>query len=426
MISKMKIEPTTLNEMVSGRKLFVWGARHEGYAASLVFKRLGAELESFIDSSHALQGSQAFGYSILLPEHFFAKYLPRDAFVIIASGFYADEISDVCLNHNFLKGEDFLVFGELRKFNYQVDISGSCNLRCISCPRGNYPVHRKSGFMKPETYEKVLQKILKEDPYTGIITLYNWGEPLLNRDLPEIIRLTNDYSLLSAISSNLSLNVDFEPVVAAKPTWFRVSNSGWKDNYEITHTGANWNLFYGNLFKLKEYRDQHHPDMIVELFFHIYNHNREDFSKMKDLCDSLGFTLRYRHAALAPLDNIKKIQDDIPVSAEANKTRGLQFLKVEEALRLAKSADEKSRPCYYEDHLWINWDLQVAHCMEWYQPGLNLVQKDFLSVTTDELLVARARSEFCKTCKAHGIHRVYCVYGDEKLIEQKRSLGDRS
>lgn len=184
MIRKVHIDPPVLKEMVGGRKLFVWGARHDGYAASLVFKRLGFELAGFIDSSLALQGSQAFGYPIVLPEEFFTEYSAKDAFIIIASGFYADEISEICMTHDFLKGKDFLVFGELRKFNYQVDVSGTCNLRCISCPRGNYPEHRKPGFLKPEIYEKLLQKILKEDPYTGIITLYNWG----NRSSTEICR----------------------------------------------------------------------------------------------------------------------------------------------------------------------------------------------------------------------------------------------
>jgi len=48
--------------------------------------------------------------------------------------------------------------------------------------------------------------------------------------------------------------------------------------------------------------------MLIELFFHIYSHNREDFSKMEGTCDELGFTLRYRHAALAPLDNIALVE----------------------------------------------------------------------------------------------------------------------
>lgn len=422
MISKTFIQPDTLKNLIGNKALFIWGARHDGYAASVVFKRIGCEQVGFIDSSISLKGKRAFGYPIMLPEDFFAKYSKDNSFIIIASGFYADEILQQCEANGFCREKDVLIYGELRKFNYQVDVSGSCNLRCISCPRGNFSLHRKPGFMSSETFEKLLQKILKDDPYTGIISLYNWGEPLLNRSLPEIVRLTNQYSLLSAISSNLNLNFDFEDVIAAQPTWFRVSTSGWGKNYEITHTGGKWELFYNNLFKLKEYREKHHPGMIVEVFFHIYNHNRGDYDKIVKLCDSLGFTVRYRHAALAPLDNIEKIREHVAVSQEAEKTRSLQVLKVEEALGIAEAPEEKKRPCYYEDHLWINWDLHVAQCMEWYRPGLNLVDADFLSVTLDELVAARNGSEFCDKCKAKGIHRVYCVYGDEKLIARKESL----
>jgi MoaA/NifB/PqqE/SkfB family radical SAM enzyme len=426
MIEKTYFTPETLKKMVGTRRLHIWGARHDGYAASLVFKRIGIELTGFIDSSLSLQGVEMFGYTVLLPDVFFAQNCKEDSFIIIASGFYADEISEICLRNNFKKLQDFLVYGELRKFNYQVDVSGSCNLRCISCPRGNYPTHRRPGFMSPETYEKLLKKILKDDPYTGIISLYNWGEPLLNKHLPDIIKITNKYSLLSAISSNLNLTLDFEDVIAARPTWFRISNSGWGKNYEITHTGGKWDIFYNNLFKLRDYQAKHHPDLIVELFFHIYEHNREDFKKMKELCDNLGFTIRYRHAALAPLDNIEKIIQHQTISEQAELTRKLQFLKVDEVITVTSTQEEKERPCFYEDHLWINWDLQVAHCMEWYQPGLNLVDQDFLSVSIEELLTARKASNFCKKCKSQGIHRVYCVYGDEKLIELKGSLKDEA
>ncbi len=423
MINKQTIHPDLFKGEIGTRDVFVWGARHDGYAASLVLKRTGIPMAGFIDSSKSLQGTRALGYSILLPDEFFSRYSNKDAFILIASGFYADEIAQRCTREGFQELKDFRWYGELRRFNYQIDVSGSCNLKCISCPRGNFTEHRKPGFMKPDTYEKVICKILKEDPYTGIITLYNWGEPMLNPFLPQIVQLTNQYSLLSAISTNLSFSIDFEPVVKAKPTWIRVSNSGWKHNYEITHTGGNWDLFYENLFKLKEYREKHHPELIVELFFHIYEHNRDDFDKMETLCQQLGFTIRYRHAALAPLDNIAKVQAGEPVSEAVEKTRKLQFLKVEEALELAQSPEEKTRPCYYEDHLWIDWDLSVAHCMEWYRPGLHLVEKDFLSVSLDELVAARNKSKFCPWCKSKGIHRVFSVYGDEKLIAAKRSVG---
>ncbi len=422
MKNKNVLSSEDLKKIVRGRQVFIWGARHDGFAARCVLQRHGIKQTAFIDSSLSLQGKKSFELPIYLPESFFEKFTPDNSFIFIASGFYADEISDMCQENGFNPKTDLYVYGELRHFNYQVDVSGSCNLRCISCPRGNFSEHRKPGFMTPEVYEKLLKKVLREDPYTGLITLYNWGEPLLNKDLPELIRLTNQHGLLSAISSNLSLDMDFSEVVKAKPTWFRVSNSGWGDNYEITHTGAKWQVFYDNLFKLRDWSQKFHPDLIVEVFFHIYQHNRDDYLLMKELCDELGFTIRYRHAALAPLDNIEKIMEGAPVSLEADKTRELQALSVEEVIGLATTAEEIKRPCYYEDHLWINWDLQVANCMEWYKPGLNLVDKDFLSASIDELIEARNNNSFCEHCKERGIHRVFCVYGDEKLITKKQSI----
>jgi len=58
----------------------------------------------------------------------------------------------------------FTVYRELRRFNYQVDVSGMCNLHCISCPRGNWPRHRKPGFYGPLKYMAgLLTKFLRDD-----------------------------------------------------------------------------------------------------------------------------------------------------------------------------------------------------------------------------------------------------------------------
>lgn len=412
----------SLKQLIRDRQVFIWGARHDGFAARRVLQRHGIVLTAFIDSSSALQEKTAFGLPIFLPETFFSNCIADHCFILIASGFYADEITEMCSLNGFTPKMDIINYAELRHFNYQIDVSGSCNLRCISCPRGNFHEHRKLGFMRPDVYEKLIKKILEDDPYTGLITLYNWGEPLLNKDLPEIVRLTNQYGLLSAISSNLSLKMDFSEVIKAKPTWFRVSNSGWGSNFELTHTGAKWSVYYDNLFKLRDWCQDFHPDLIVEVFFHIYNHNRGDYILIKELCNQLGFTIRYRHAALAPLDNIERIMDEKSISPEAEQTRSLQALSVKEVIGLATASEEIKRPCYYEDHLWINWDLQVANCMEWYKPDLNLVDKDFLSATIDELIYARNNNQFCNRCKARGIHRVFCVYGDEKLVSSKKSI----
>lgn len=412
--------PVQLKTLIGRRTVHIWGARHDGYAAYQVLQRHQLDTHAFIDSSLALQGQQVFGKAIQLPDVFFATATPQSAFILIASGFHADAIAEQCQQYGFILGRDVIIQGDLRLFNYQVDIAGSCNLRCISCPRGNFDTHRPKGFMSATVYRALIEKILHDDPYTGIITLYNWGEPLLNRELPDILAITHEYGLLSALSSNLSFKLDFEPVIAARPTWFRISVSGWEDRYEITHTGGNWTRLMENVRRLAEYRDQHHPELLVEVFYHIYNHNRDDILRWQALCDELGFMLRYRHAALAPLDNIEAILDGRPVNERVQQTMALQQLQVEEVMRLAHA--ERHRPCYYERHLWINWNLELAHCMEWYQPDLNLVPGSFMDTTPAQLIAARETSKFCARCKERGIHRCFIVYSDERLIAERDSL----
>ena len=412
--------PEHMVKLIGKRNVYIWGARHDGYASRLALRRHGILPTGYIDSSPSLAGSSVFGLPITDPITFFAKESSERAFIIVASGFFADEIAGRCEEEGWRRSKDFAAYGELIRFHYQVEVAGMCNLRCISCPRGNWPRHRKPGLMSAETYGRLIDKILLDDPWTGIITLYNWGEPLLNPALPEIIHITREKGLLSAVSSNLAMEKDFEDVVRSCPDWFRISNSGWGTNYEITHTGARWDQFLSNCRKLSEYKQRHSPEMLVELFFHIYSHNRQDFSKMQALCDELGFTLRYRHAALAPLDNIALVVDGGQITDAAAKTRKLQFLHVEEVMDIARS--ERNRPCFYMDHLWIDWDLSVAHCMEWYDPALKLFDKDFLSVNLSEIKTARMNSEHCRRCMEQGIHRAYCVYGDEKLITSKTSI----
>jgi hypothetical protein len=60
--------------------------------------------------------------------------------------------------------------------------------------------------------------------------------------------------------------------------------------------------------------------------------------------------------------------------------------------------------------------------MEWYDPALKLLDKDFLSVSLDEIKAARIGSEHCRQCMEKGIHRAYCIYGDEKLIATRSSI----
>ena len=412
-------DPETLREIIGERELYFWGARH-GYSMCRVFERLGFLPKGFIDSSRALAGSTVLGYPVRMPD----EVIPAEkesVFIVITSSFFADEIAGCCREYGLEENRDFVPFNRIQKYDYQVDVSGICNLRCVSCPRGNMAWQPDAGFMTAAEFEKALDKILEEDPFTGVITLYNWGEPLLNPELAEILRVMNRRGVLAALSSNLNVSHDFSGVIREKPMWFRVSVSGFEESYETTHTGGKWDVLLRNMLLLKQWRRRYHPEMIVEVFYHIYNHNNgDDFTRMRGLCEELGFTFRYRHAALAPLDNVRAVINGEKVSEAVSKTLDLQILPVAEAVRLAGM--QRDRECPYERCLWITWDMKVAQCMEWYADGALLVPRSFLETSLEEIASARKGNPFCRACRNEALHRCYVVYGDEKLIHLRRSV----
>ncbi len=404
-------------EGLKGRKIYLWGARQLGFSLRQALSRLGLPVTAFLDRSPDLIGRRVEDLPVLDPESILKN--PDGGFIIITSGFFYTEIEEQCRAAGLARGRDFLAAADLQRFDYQIDVAGSCNLRCVSCPRGNFKPQPPSGFMSLGNFEAVLAKIQREDPLVGAVALYNFGEPLLHPRLPEFIELARGRGLLCAVSTNLNFHLDLTAVVKAAPAWFRVSTSGWGDSYEVTHTGGKWELFLANLKRLAQLRDEYSPDLNVEVFYHIYRHRQADYAKMRELCEGLGFTLRVRHAALAPLDTVMDFVRGRPLSQEAERTRELQILPLEEALELARA--QKSQPCPYQRCLWITWDMKVRQCMEWFGPDLNLAP-DFLQASLDEISAARAESRLCRECRAEALHRCYVVYGDETLVEKRRSL----
>lgn len=69
----------------------------------------------------------------------------------------------------------------------RIEVSSSCNLKCIHCPTGTRPGGNK-GNMPREIFFKITDEIKS---YSGVdvIVLYHGGEPFLNKDIFEMIEV---------------------------------------------------------------------------------------------------------------------------------------------------------------------------------------------------------------------------------------------
>lgn len=406
--------------MLQNRSIYIWGAGQQGRGVSRILQRNGFHVHGFLDSSKQLHGSTALGVPIYSPEAVLeGEHSNSHPFVIIASFFFENVLMERCRAFGLSDDIDFISYKQFKPFDYAIDISGGCNLRCISCPRATrHDLHPPTGLMDSTTFERVLDKILSEDPFVGNVQLYQWSEPLLNPQLPEILRIANARGVQCAVSSNLNVTRDLAPVIKAGPAWFRISVSGTGEEYEKTHTGASWQKLLYNMEELSRLRTAYNPDMKTEVFYHLYKHNQgESLDTVRDLCDRLGFEFHPVWAYLISLDDVLEYLEDGQLSIKAKEASNMLALDLEQGMALARK--EKEKECLVERCIHINWNLTVSHCMMFFYPQQNIAATNFLKTPLAEIQKARKGCGLCQRCRSQALHRYCSVYSTEQVLGAK-------
>ena len=395
-------DPLAFLRSWSSRSIHLWGASPGALSLARRLERLGFAPQAFVDSNPSLIGGSLGGLPVLDPRELLAQG-PSRAALILVSDMRHEEMAEECLAAGLCEADDFIAYRQLQPFDFFVDVSGYCNLRCLSCPRGNLTEQPKGGFMSLETFRRVVDKIVREVPLSSQLSVYNWNEPLLNPELPDMIAYIRDQGLLPLLSSNLNTSADFREVIKARPHWFRVSTSGWGENYGVVHRGGNWERLLANMSRLRQWRGDYCPEMEIELYFHVYRHNyRQDRTRIKVLSEELGFRYREILGLASPLNNVSDIVEGKALTADMNKSR--ELLLVDPQTVRERMAAERGIPCVQANHLAVSWDLKVEQCSIWMTPSRPLAE-DFLAAPLSELKKARQTSLLCGHCRSLGLHR---------------------
>ena len=81
-----------------------------------------------------------------------------------------------------------------------IESGNLCNLRCPLCPTGQQDKSAKKGFISFDVFKKVVDEIGQS---LSLIRLYNWGEPLLNKDFLRMVHYAKERGINIKISTNL-------------------------------------------------------------------------------------------------------------------------------------------------------------------------------------------------------------------------------
>lgn len=290
---------------------------------------------------------------------------------------------------------------ECDTYQYVIDVMGTCNLQCPSCPVANTDSGtRPKGHMPLALFERILDKVSDESPVRDpAIWLFNWGEPALHPELPDMVRSIRLRGWKSTISSNLNGRKVVQRIAACPPDSIKISISGFTDaSYQRSHTGGDLQQVIDNMHGLAEaLRDA--PATRVHVGHHLYRHTIDDGPALQSLCDTLGFMYQPIQAFWQPIERNhdlilgRQLADPLLTQLLVNPADNAAFVRAHR---------DQAYDCELRfNQTVINVDGSVALCCGVYEQE-NMLGLNFLETPHDELEAAKYRHSFCGTCRAAG------------------------
>jgi MoaA/NifB/PqqE/SkfB family radical SAM enzyme len=292
------------------------------------------------------------------------------------------------------------------EYIYTIDVAGTCNLRCPSCPVGNSSdTQRVKSMMPVAMFKQIITKMQSESPSPSAqVRLYNWGEPLLHPQLVQLIEVCHSAGFSSHLSSNLNIKPKYlEQALAANPTEFKVSLSGFTQaRYAHTHTGGDIEVVKQNLRLMREWLDHYRANTRVWVNFHRYKSNLDDEPSMAALCQELDFMFAPINAFYQPLDKLLALaQGETQVLQEPVVSQLLY--DVPGHLEYLQQNAQPDYDCELRfNQMVINSDGSVAQCCALYGSS-TMLQKQFLEHSHAQLEEAKYANPICTQCRQAGL-----------------------
>lgn len=238
-----------------------------------------------------------------------------------------------------------------------IEPTNICNLKCPLCPTGAGLIKRKKGFMTFNNFKKIIDET---GDYIIHLRLWNWGEPLLNKEIFNMI----SYAKTKKIFVNLSTNSNFlteefaERLIDSGLDELIISLDGASEKtYNQYRKGGDFNKIINSLnFLIKEKKRLNKKFPYIKLQFIIMKHNEHEIQKIKSLSRELGVD-ELVFKTVGVMDYFSK--EDIRKYLPANKKYSRYNMQRNDIVSKVKIKN-------WCDFIWeemvINWDGSVVPC----------------------------------------------------------------
>lgn len=373
-------------------------------------------IAAFIDNDPSKHGTRILDTPVIAPQDI--PNTPHSLIVITSS--YAKEIGEQLLELGFDKKKIKIYLLKIHKyenlnkplFNFYIDVFGYCNLRCPSCPVGNWTEDEAAytkGIMKLEYFSQLLDKA-QGDCRVGSLGLYNWTEPMLNPHLPELVQEARSRNIWTGISSNMNLLKKPHEILEADLTWFRASVSGFnQETYSKGHVRGDIEKVKQHMTELAKAKKETGAKTQLECFFHKYVDNEQDQAEMKIFAEDLGYEFKTGWAYLMPVEKLLSVVDpSIGLAKISQQDKDLETrlaLKSKEAVEA--SAGCKQKKCdLLEDFIVLDVKGDVFLCCAASGAVTNKIG-NYLEMDIDQIQTLKKRHKLCGPCIKKNIFSFY-------------------
>ncbi len=287
-----------------------------------------------------------------------------------------------------------------------------CNLRCKMCGRVNVdPANYKHTDMSIEVFEKILP--LMKDAES--ISLTGFGEPLLNKDLAEMVRLAKQNSVKAEVmfTTNAALLTakKAEELIDAGLDKFQVSIDG-TTKWGHVGGGASVEKVINNLKRLNEIKARKNTDKPAVIFA---------FCAMKDNIHEIPDILDIAHDLGVKFITVQPLRPGTEEMRDQNIFRHLEYAKkvIDQSVEKAKGLgivlqaqfmdlklSEERRECTFPSWFFhVSFDGSVYMCCGGMPSGCNVKDQAVVEIwNSDPYRDLRKRMDTqdfparCKTC----------------------------
>lgn len=165
-----------------------------------------------------------------------------------------------------------------------------CNLQCPLCPIGARELKRELGRMTLENFTRILDNL---GPQVRTLALWNQGEPTINDQLPEMIRIAHDRKIYTMISTNGNLlhrrNLIPRLIQSGLDEIIFSIDGLTQETYQIYRVGGNLDVVVDNMRALRRQRDElglRKPRIIMQWL--PMKHNEHELSQLRKAAADWG------------------------------------------------------------------------------------------------------------------------------------------